>query len=99
MIKKDEFIKTESLAQNENGKTGASEETKNSGRVSGETTVAADGTGDVSKGGADDHIERCERLHTHRKVVETVRKMMPCEDVLCDVAELFKVFGDSTRTN
>ena len=32
-------------------------------------------------------------------VLEKVRTLMPSDDVLYDVAELFKVFGDSTRTN
>ena len=44
-------------------------------------------------------IEVCECEHTHKNVVEKVKKMMPSEDVVYDVAELFKVFGDSTRTN
>ena len=34
---------------------------------------------------------------THTKVVETVLKNLPDEEILYDVAELFKVFGDSTR--
>jgi len=29
--------------------------------------------------------------------VEEVRRRMPCEESLFDLAELFKVFGDSTR--
>lgn len=44
-------------------------------------------------------VEVCECEHTHKNVVEKVRKMMPSEDVVYDIAELFKVFGDSTRTN
>lgn len=34
----------------------------------------------------------------HDNVVERVRSQMPDDDTLCDVAELFKVFGDTTRT-
>ena len=34
----------------------------------------------------------------HRNLVDQVRKNMPDDAVLCQVAELFKVFGDTTRT-
>lgn len=34
----------------------------------------------------------------HKEVVEQVRREMPDDDTLCEVAELFKVFGDTTRT-
>ena len=34
----------------------------------------------------------------HESLVQQVKKKMPDDDMLCDVAELFKVFGDSTRT-
>lgn len=40
----------------------------------------------------------CEDDVVHVSVVEKVRAAIPDEDVLVDVAELFKVFGDSTRT-
>ena len=33
-----------------------------------------------------------------RKLVERVRSEMPCDEELIEIAELFKVFGDSTRT-
>ena len=46
-----------------------------------------------------DVIEVCECEHSHKNIVEKVKTMMPSEDVVYDVAELFKVFGDSTRTN
>ena len=46
-----------------------------------------------------DEVEICECQHTHRQLIKKVREMMPSEDVIYDVAELFKVFGDSTRTN
>lgn len=45
-----------------------------------------------------EEIELCERECAHGEVVERVSKKMPNEDVVYDVAELFKVFGDSTRT-
>ncbi len=46
-----------------------------------------------------DEIKTCECEHTHENVLEKARALMPSEDVIYDVAELFKVFGDSTRTN
>lgn len=39
----------------------------------------------------------CEENHVHTEVVKQVAVEMPNEDLLFDVAELFKVFGDSTR--
>ena len=47
----------------------------------------------------DEIIETCECEHTHKNIIDKVRSMMPDEDTVYDVAELFKVFGDSTRTN
>ncbi|MEG1710789.1 MAG: metalloregulator ArsR/SmtB family transcription factor [Clostridia bacterium] len=46
----------------------------------------------------DKESEICECDIVHKSVVERVNKLMPNEDVLYDAAELFKVFGDSTRT-
>lgn len=34
----------------------------------------------------------------HKALIEEVKELMPEEEHLYDVAELFKVFGDSTRT-
>ena len=39
----------------------------------------------------------CEKNHVHDEVCEQVTVDMPSEDTLYDVAELFKIFGDSTR--
>ena len=39
----------------------------------------------------------CEYEHVHDEVVEQVAVDMPDEDLLADAAELFKIFGDSTR--
>lgn len=36
-------------------------------------------------------------MHLHEKVIEQVQEEMPEEEILYDLAELFKVFGDSTR--
>ncbi len=45
----------------------------------------------------DGEAPRCEFMHVHDEVVRRVNREMPPEDVLFDLAELFKVFGDSTR--
>lgn len=42
-------------------------------------------------------IERCDCNVIHEEIVSMVRKRMPHEEKLYDLAELFKVFGDSTR--
>ena len=39
----------------------------------------------------------CESNHVHDEVCEQVSLDMPDENALYDVAELFKIFGDSTR--
>ena len=44
-------------------------------------------------------IQVCETSCVHEDVVNDVKKDMPSEEQLYNVAELFKVFGDSTRTN
>ncbi len=42
--------------------------------------------------------EECECTFVHEDTVAAVAAAMPDEDMLADVAELFKVFGDTTRT-
>lgn len=42
-------------------------------------------------------IERCDCEVIHEEVVNQVKDKMPQEETLYDLAELFKVFGDSTR--
>jgi len=42
-------------------------------------------------------IDRCDCAVIHEDVVNRVRENMPQEEYLYDLAELFKVFGDSTR--
>ena len=42
-------------------------------------------------------VEHCEVHNVHRELVDRIGKEMPPEDELYDLAELFKVFGDSTR--
>ena len=42
-------------------------------------------------------VECCEECQTHEDLLKIVQEQMPEEDELYDLAELFKVFGDSTR--
>lgn len=42
-------------------------------------------------------IERCDCNVIHEDIVNQVRDKMPQEESLYDLAELFKVFGGSTR--
>ena len=42
-------------------------------------------------------LEQCDYMHLHEKVIAQVQEEMPEEENLYDLAELFKVFGDSTR--
>lgn len=44
-----------------------------------------------------DFVEKCDFIHAHEDIVCNVRAMMPEEEQLYDLAELYKVFGDSTR--
>ena len=45
----------------------------------------------------DVQFEQCDYIHTHQDIVDAVNAKMPEEEVLYDLAELFKVFADSTR--
>lgn len=42
-------------------------------------------------------IDCCDQVFIHEDLVEKVNRGMPEEEELYDLAELFKVFGDSTR--
>ena len=42
-------------------------------------------------------LDKCGYYHIHEDIIEKVNKNMPDEEVLYDLAELFKIFGDSTR--
>ena len=43
------------------------------------------------------NLEEAEFLNVREDVVKRVIKNQPCDEYLYDLAELFKVFGDSTR--
>ena len=42
-------------------------------------------------------IKCCEKTEVHKDLLEKVNASLPDEEKLYDLAELFKVFGDSTR--
>ncbi|MFT9496204.1 MULTISPECIES: ArsR/SmtB family transcription factor [Thermotaleaceae] len=42
-------------------------------------------------------FERCDCTVIHEDIVNSVRDSMPHEESLYDLAEIFKVFGDTTR--
>ena len=44
-----------------------------------------------------DNIDCCESREIHEELLSIVREKLPPEEQLYDLAELFKVFGDSTR--
>ena len=43
------------------------------------------------------NVECCDYIHAHEEIIRRVRGQMPNEDYLYDLAELFRIFGDSTR--
>ncbi|MBO5908763.1 MAG: winged helix-turn-helix transcriptional regulator [Clostridia bacterium] len=44
-----------------------------------------------------DEIAVCEYMHAHEDTVKAVKAKMPPDEELYDLAELYKIFGDSTR--
>jgi len=42
-------------------------------------------------------VEHCEHHELHQELIANTMHQLPAEDELYDLAELFKVFGDSTR--
>lgn len=45
----------------------------------------------------DREVDLCETIEVHEDLLKIVNETMPEETELYDLAELFKVFGDSTR--
>lgn len=41
--------------------------------------------------------EHCDGVCVHEELLQKVNEKMPDEDILYDLAELYKTFGDSTR--
>lgn len=46
---------------------------------------------------AERDVERCETAHHHEDMVSAWKDDMPDDDILYNLADLYKVFGDSTR--
>ena len=44
-----------------------------------------------------EELQSCSQVQVHPSLIETAEEQMPDEEILYDLAELFKVFGDSTR--
>ena len=46
-----------------------------------------------------DHVETevCDAVETHGGVIEKVKKRMPAEETIRELADFYKVFGDATR--
>ncbi len=44
-----------------------------------------------------ENTQTCDFMYVHSDIVEKVQKSMPDEEELYDLAELYKVFADSTR--
>ncbi|MDD3336266.1 MAG: metalloregulator ArsR/SmtB family transcription factor [Eubacteriales bacterium] len=36
-------------------------------------------------------------MHNHKELLHEVHEVLPDDELLCDLADLFKIFGDSTR--
>ena len=37
------------------------------------------------------------KTHDHSEIIRKVREEIPSDEMLCDLADLFKLFGDTTR--
>ena len=44
-----------------------------------------------------ENIECCESVELHEELLKLVSDTLPAEEHLMDLAELFKIFGDTTR--
>ena len=42
-------------------------------------------------------VDHCEITQVHQGAVDQVRQVLPPDEVLSDLADLFKIFGDTTR--
>ena len=41
--------------------------------------------------------DSCPPGHNHEEILRRVRQDLPTDELLCDLADLFKLFGDTTR--
>lgn len=44
-----------------------------------------------------ENIEVCDYLHVHPELVGQLRAQLPQDETLSDLADLYKIFGDTTR--
>ncbi len=44
-----------------------------------------------------EEVQCCDFMHVHEEIVRKVEQVMPDEEQLLNLAEFYKVFGDSTR--
>lgn len=44
-----------------------------------------------------EEVEKCECTQIHDEIVHRIEENMPCDEELSDLAEFFRVFGDTTR--
>ena len=44
-----------------------------------------------------ENTSECEFQHAHKELVDKISEIMPGEEELFNLAELYKIFGDSTR--
>jgi DNA-binding transcriptional ArsR family regulator len=51
----------------------------------------------MSNRSEENNLDKCDCNIIHEEVVNRVRTLMPDEEALLNLAELFKVFGDTTR--
>lgn len=42
-------------------------------------------------------VEHCELVHVHEDIIKRVDRTMPDDETLYDLADLFRIFADSTR--
>ena len=45
----------------------------------------------------EEKVPSCEFQHAHDETVKRISEIMPGDDALIDLAELYRIFGDSTR--
>ena len=50
----------------------------------------------TAKNGVEE-VQCCDFMHVHEEIVKKVEQVMPDEEQLLNLAEFYKVFGDSTR--
>ena len=44
-----------------------------------------------------EYVPSCDYIHAHEALVKRVREVMPGEEKLYELSELYKIFADSTR--